>query len=105
MVGEAVEFHQAGRVHALGNLAAEQQIEAAGLDDRVEGGVGDEVVDLLADHRHGASAVADHLHPARPELLGQVAGERVERFVIVVVDVDSLVVELVHRSHPLNRRR
>ena len=76
-----------------GNLAAEQQIQATRLDDRVERRVRDEVVDPFAHDRPGALAVADHLHAAALELLGQVPGERVERLVVVVVDVDRLVVQ------------
>ena len=37
MVGQPVDLHQRGRVHAFGDFTAEQQIQATGFDDRVEG--------------------------------------------------------------------
>ena len=74
MVRHAVDLHQRRRVDTLGDLAAEQQIQAARLDDRVERRVRDEVVDLAAHDGQGALAVGDHLHAAALELLGQVPG-------------------------------
>ena len=93
MVGHAVDLHQRGRVDALGDLAAEQQIQAARFDDRVERRIGDEVIDLTAHDGQGALAVGEHLHTAALELLGQVPGAGVHRLVVVVVDVDRPVVE------------
>src|SRR4029078_1915517 len=61
--------------------------------DRVERGIRDEVVDGLPHHRQGALAVGDHLHAAALELLGQVPGARIDRLVVVVVDVDGHVVQ------------
>ena len=88
-----VDLHQRRRVDAFGDLTAEEQIQASRLDDRVEGGVRDEVVDPFAHHGPGALAVLDHLHAAALELLGQMTGEGVHRLVVVVVDVDRLVVQ------------
>ena len=96
MVRHAVDLHQRSRVDTLGDLAAEQQIQAARFDDRVEGRVGDEVIDLAAHDRQGALAVGEHLHAAALELLGQVPGEGVDRLVVVVVDVDRPVVQRGH---------
>ncbi len=92
MICQPVDLHQRRRVDALGNLAAEQQVQAARLDDRIERRIRDEVVDPLTHHGQGALAVADHLHATAFELLGQVASARVGRLVVVVVDVDRLVV-------------
>ena len=58
MVGQPVDLHQRRRVDALGDLAAEQQVQAARLDDRVERRVRDEVVDLAAHDGEGALALA-----------------------------------------------
>ena len=55
--GQPLDLHQRRRIDALGNLAAEQQVQAAGHDDRVEGGVGNEVVDPVPDDGPGALAV------------------------------------------------
>src|SRR3954467_3214984 len=93
MVGQPVDLHQRGGVDTLGDLTAEQQIQAPGFDDRIEGGVRDEMVHPLAHHGQRALAVLDHLHAAAFELLGQMAGQRVDRLVVVVVDVDRLVVQ------------
>ena len=98
MILHAVDLHQRGRVDALGDLAAEQQIQAAGFDDRIEGRVRDEVIDLTAHDRQGALAVGEHLHAAALELLGQVPGEGVDRLVVVVVDVDRPVVQVLIES-------
>ena len=48
MLGQPLDLHQRRRVDALGDLAAEQQIQATGHDDRVERRIRDEVVDLAA---------------------------------------------------------
>ena len=93
MIRQPVDLHQRRRVDALGDLAAEQQVQAARLDDRIERRVRDEVVDPLTHHGQRALAVGDHLHAAALELLGQVAGARVDRLVVVVVDVDRHVVQ------------
>ena len=79
MVGQPVDLHQRGRVDTLGDLAAEQQIQTARLDDRVERRVRDEVVDHAAHDGEGPLALGEHLHAAALELLGQVPGERVDR--------------------------
>src|SRR5262249_61746121 len=81
------------RVGARGDLTAEQQVQTARLDDRVERWVRDEVVDPLAHHCPGALAVLDHLHTTALELLGQMPGAGVQRLVVVVVDIDRLVVQ------------
>src|SRR5262249_49288039 len=65
----------------------------ARLNDRVERGVRDEVIDPLAHHGPGALAVPDHLHTTALELLGQVPGAGIQRLVVVVVDIDRLVVK------------
>jgi hypothetical protein len=70
MLGEPVDLHQRSGIDTLGDLAAEQQIQAARLDDRVEGRVGDEVVDRPAEHRQRPLAVLHHLHTTAPEFLG-----------------------------------
>ena len=80
MLAQPVDLHQRRRVHALRDLAAEQQIEATRFDDRVERRVRDEVVDLFAHDGPSALAVLHHLHTAALELLGQVPGAGVESF-------------------------
>ena len=98
MILHAVDLHQRSRVDALGDLAAEQQIQAAGFDDRIERRIWDELIDLTGHDRKGALALGEHLDAAALELLGQVPGEGVDRLVVVVVDVDRPVVQRAHRS-------
>ena len=76
------------RVDALGDLAAEERIEAARHDDRVEGRVRDEPVHLAAHQQLHPLAVLHRLHAAVAELRVEVPGEGVERLVVVVVGVD-----------------
>ena len=40
VLGERLDLHEGAGVDALGDLAPEERVEAAGHDDRVEGGVG-----------------------------------------------------------------
>ncbi len=92
MVGQPVDLHQRRRIDTLGDLTAEQQVQAARLDDRVERRVRDELVDDATHDGERALALGEHLHAAAFELLGQVAGAGVDRLVVVVVDVDRPVV-------------
>ena len=48
---QRLDLHQRAGVDALGDLAPEQRVEAARHDDRVEGRVRDEAVDLAADQQ------------------------------------------------------
>ena len=96
---EPLDLHQRRRVDAFGNLAAEQQIQAPRLDDRVECRVGDEAVDPVPDDCLGVLAVAEHLNATSAELLVQVPGKGVHRLVIMVVDVDRLIAQVPHH-HP-----
>ena len=54
---QRLDLHELGRVDALGDLAAEERVEAARDDDRVEGRVRDEAVDAAADQELDALAV------------------------------------------------
>ena len=56
-------------------------------------GFGMKWLTVSTHHREGALAVGDHLHAAALELLGQVPGARIDRLVVVVVDVDGHVVQ------------
>ena len=49
VLAQPLDLHQRRGVDAFGNLTAEQQVQAARHDDRVESGIGDEVVDAVAD--------------------------------------------------------
>src|SRR6516162_6776530 len=101
---ELLDPHQRGGIDALGDLAAEQRVQATRHDDRVEGRVGNEPVDPVADDRLGVAAVAVHLNAAPAELLVQVPGEGVQRLVVVVVDIDRLVAQVIH-DHPFRYHR
>ena len=90
MVAEQLE-----RVHLV-RVAAEVLAQAARLGDRVEGGVGDGPADLAAQHVVLPTVDRGPLHRARPERRVEVAGEGVERLVVVVVRVPHRVPELVH---------
>ena len=85
---ERLDLHELGRAHALGNLAAEERVEAARDDDRVEGRIGDEAVDPAADEELDALAVLHRANAASLEGLVEVPREGVERLVVVVVRVD-----------------
>ena len=80
----------------LVGVAAEVVVHRAGLGDRVEGRVDDRAAHLPADHVVLAPVDLGPLHAARAELRVEVAGEGVERLVVVVVGVEGLVGELVH---------
>ena len=85
---ERLHLEELGRAHALGNLAAEERVEAARDDDRVEGRIGDEAVDPTADEELDALAVLQGANPASLEGRIQVPREGVQRLVVVVVRVD-----------------
>ena len=86
----------------FGDLAAEERVEAAGDDDRVEGRVRDEAVDALADEQlHVLLAVVHRAHAAPLERGIEVPGERIERLVVVVVGVDGVE---IHPASILRRR-
>ena len=68
----------------------------AGLGDRVERRVDDRVADPPADDVVLAPVDLAPLHAARPQLRVEVAGERVERLVVVVVGVERQVGEVAH---------
>ena len=87
------DLHQCARVDAIGDLAPEHQVEAARHDDRVECRVRNEPIDASTDEEMRVPAVVHRLHAPLLELRIEIAGKRVERFVIVVVGVDRLEVE------------
>ncbi len=91
---QRLELHQRTRVDALGDLAAEHEVHAPGDDDRVEGGVGDELEQLPAHEQERVRALLHHLHAPLAELLGEVPGAGVEGLVVVVVGVDGAISEL-----------
>ena len=86
---QRLDLHQRARVDALGDLAAEHQVEAAGHDDRVERRVRDEAEELAADEQERVLPCCTTCTPRSTELLVEVAGARVERLVVVVVGVDG----------------
>ena len=94
---------QLERVLAVG-VAAEVVGERAGLGDRVEGGVHHGPADLAADHVVLAPVDLGPLDDAGPELRVEVAGEGVERLVVVVVGVEGEVAEVVGHDRILFRR-
>ena len=57
MVLEAIQLHQRGRIDTLGDLTPEQQIEATGFDDRVEGRIRNEVIDAFGHHGQGDTSL------------------------------------------------
>ena len=61
---QRLDLHERAGVDALGDLAAEQRVEAARHDDRVEGRVRDEAVDLAADQQLDPLAVLHGPHAA-----------------------------------------
>ncbi len=73
--------------------------QRAGLPDRIEGGVRDEVVERPADQEALLAADLDPLGDPPPELRVEVASERVRSLVIVVVGVEDRVIELAHEVH------
>ena len=83
------------RVHVV-RVATEVLAEAAGLRDRVEGGVGDRPAHLAADHVVLPTLDRGPLHGPGTERRVEVAGEGVERLVVVVVGVPHRVPEVVH---------
>ena len=79
-------------------IAAEVVVHRAGLRDRVERRVHDRVAHLATDHVVPPAVDLGPLHAARPELRVEVAGEGVERLVVVVVGVEGLVGEFAHEK-------
>ena len=65
---QRLHLHERARVGALGDLPAEERVEAARHDDRVEGRIRDEAVDATADQQLDALAVLHGPHPALAEL-------------------------------------
>jgi hypothetical protein len=88
MLAERLDLHERAGVDPFGDLAPEERIEAAGHDDRVERRVRDEPVHLAADEDLHPLAVLHRLDAPFAEPLVEVARERVEGLVIVVVGVD-----------------
>ena len=101
---ERLHLEELGRVHALRNLAAEERVEAARDDDRVEGRIGDEAVDATADEELDALAVLHGANPASLEGLVEVPREGVERLVVVVVCVDRPDVHRCSSGAPCRER-
>ena len=98
---QRLDLHERARVDALGHLTAEHQVHAAGDDDRIERRVRDEAEELAAHEQERVAALLHRLHPARAELLVEVAGARVDRLVVVVVGVDGAESDL--HGHSLRR--
>ena len=80
----------------LVGVAPEVVVHRAGLGDRVEGRVHDRVADPAADHVVLAAVDLAPLHAAAAERGVEVAGEGVERLVVVVVGVEGEKIELGH---------
>ena len=82
------------QVGALGVAAAEVLVERAGLAHRVERRVRDEPVDLAADEQSLPAVELGPLDGAFLVLRLDVAGERVDGLVVVVVAVEELEREM-----------
>jgi hypothetical protein len=80
---------QGPRIDAGRDLAAEEQLDAPGHDDRIEGRIRDESAQLVRDHDEGALAVAQDLDAAALHRRRLVAREAVEGLVVVVVRVEG----------------
>src|SRR6185295_6341107 len=80
--------HDLRAVHAVGDAPAEELIQTARHDDRVEGRIRDEPGHAIVDQELRALALLHDADSAQLELLGEVAREGVERLVVVVVGVD-----------------
>ena len=94
MVVEGVELAEHGRdVAALQVAAPEVVLEAARLGDRVEGRVGDELVDLAGHHEPLAAVDGGPLHAALLHRRVDVADEGVGGLVVVLVHVERLEVQ------------
>ena len=89
----------------LVRVAAEVVVHRAGLGDRVERGVDDRVAHDAADDVVLAPVHLAPLHAARLHLRVDVAGERVERLVVVVVGVERGVGKVAHAPSLLRRAR
>ena len=85
---------------ALGVAAAEVLVERARLRDGVEGRVGDEAVDLAADEQPLLAVDLTPLHRALGHARLGVAGEGVDRLVVVVVAVEDLEVDVAGHGGP-----
>ena len=101
---DRLHLQERRRIDALGDLPAEEQLTAPWDDHGVERRVRDEPVDLVGHHDVGPLAVAQDLHAPAPHRRVLVAGEGVERLVVVVVRVEGLVGEFAHENEA-NRLR
>ncbi len=86
------------RLLAVG-VAAEVVVHRAGFGDRVERRVDDRVAHPSADHVVLAAVDLAPLHAATAERGVEVAGEGVERLVVVVVGVEGEVIEVGHATN------
>ena len=77
-------------------VAPEVVVEAAGLGHRVEGGVRDGPAHPPAEHVILAAVDGRPLHAPGPERGVEVAGEGVDRFVVVVVRIEDRMPEVAH---------
>ena len=95
---------QVGHSGGLGVAAPEVLVERPRLADRVERRVRDEPVDLAADQEALAPVDRRPLHGALGELGLDVAGEGVERLVVVVVGVERREIDGWHEPLPFRPR-
>ena len=87
-----------GLAHVAGRgLGPEVLVEDAGLGHRVEGGVGDEPVDAPGHDQPLLAPDVGPLHAALGHLGVDVAGEGVGGLVVVVVGVESEILEVGHK--------
>jgi hypothetical protein len=92
------------QVHATLVATPEVRLKAAGLGDRIEGGVRDELVDLPAHEEPLLAADVGPLHAPLGHRRVDVAGEGVLRLVVVVVGVEGAEAEIVHARIVLSDR-
>ena len=98
---QRLDLRERARVDPLRDLAPEHGVEAPGHDDRIERRVRDEPEPVPAREQERVLAVLHDLYAAVAEVAVEVAGARVERFVVVLVGVDRTECQ-VHAAAPLS---
>ena len=89
LLADRLDLRHRLAIDAVGNLAAEVQIQAAGDDHRVEGRIRDEAVDAVARDRLDAPARRDEADAAPAQLRIEVAREALLELVVVLVGIEG----------------
>ena len=96
-LGDGVELAEHGlHVHAVFVAASEEVLKCARLGHRVEGGVGDESVDLAGDQQTLLAVDVGPLHAPLLHRRIDMADEGISGLVIVVVSVEHLERQISH---------